>query len=67
MGLEKHVVPKVHFSFELEVVKLLFWGRTGVFMRRKKEEAELVCSPGHCSIRDTEISAAKEETSLIRF
>lgn len=66
--MEKHVVPKLRFSFELEVVKLLFWGRTRVFMRRKKEAAELVCSPGHCSIRDTEIStAAKEETSPIRF
>ena len=66
--MEKHVVPKLRFSFDLEVAKLLFWGRTRVFMRRKKEEAELVCSPRHCSIWDTEISAAaKEETSLIRF
>lgn len=51
----------------METVKLLFWEITGAFMCRKKEYTELVCSPGHSVIQDTEISTAKEETNLFRL
>lgn len=51
----------------MEVVKLLFLGITVPFLCRKKEKAELVCSPGRCVIQDTEISTAKKDTTLIRF